>query len=334
MPGRRRAALVVQSLPRRQRARRGIPSPFRSQRGGWINGSVPRVRHDALVVGQDTSTPCPARRMDQSKRVQNASVQPREVYKRATPPSTSLRRTPSLGHHEQFGHFLDYSLQGYRMVSYHKSSSSITPMKFSAQALDDYMDLNRSFFVIDLRLYSSATNGIVVDANSASDANNIKFVYAVNNVVHTIFMQINLRFNGALMSEKTDSYAYSAYLETLLNYNRDDGETLLAPQGWVNFLNVTPTLAAAGVNDDISTTANWAHNNDNLLKTLTTPFRGKNVVRLIMRPYFPAFHMGKIMVPGVEMNLELYFNSPDFYTFSILTSGTRAKRYVQLREQM
>ena len=220
------------------------------------------------------------------------------------------------------------------MVSYHKSSSSITPMKFSAQALDDYMDLNRSFFVIDLRLYSSATNGIVADANSASDANNIKFVYAVNNLVHTIFMQINLRFNGALMSEQTDSYAYSAYLETLLNYNRDDGETLLAPQGWVNFLNVTPTLAAAGVNDDISTTANWAHNNDNLLKTLTTPFRGKNVVRLIMRPYFPAFHMGKIMVPGVEMNLELYFNSPDFYTFSILTSGTRAKRYVQLREQM
>ena len=52
-----------------------------------------------------------------------------------------------------------------------------------------------------------------------------------------------------------------------------------------------------------------------------------------MRPYLPTFHTGKIMVPGMEMNLELYFNSPDFYTFSTLTSGTGVKRYVQLREQ-
>ena len=52
-----------------------------------------------------------------------------------------------------------------------------------------------------------------------------------------------------------------------------------------------------------------------------------------MRPYLPTFHTGKIMVPRMEMNLELYFNSPDFYTFSTLTSGTGVKRYVQLREQ-
>ena len=219
------------------------------------------------------------------------------------------------------------------MVPYHKLSSSITPMKFSVQSLDDYTDLNHSYFVIDLRLYSSAANGIVADANSASEANNTKFVYAVNNLAHTIFKQINLRFNGTLMTEQTDSYAYSAYFQTLLNYNRDDVESLLAPEGWVNFLNVTPTLAATGGDDDISTTAAWAHNNTNLLKTLTTPFRGNNVVRLIMRPYLSAFHTSKIMVPGVEMNFELYFNSPDFYTFSTLTSGTDVKRYVQLQEQ-
>ena len=107
----------------------------------------------------------------------------------------------------------------------------------------------------------------------------------------------------------------------------------MQPQGWVNFLNVIPTLAAAGVNDDISTTANWAHGDTNALKTLTTPFRGNAVVRLIMRPYLPAFHTGKIMVPGVEMNFEFHFNSPDFYTFSTLTSSTGAKHYVTLPEQ-
>ena len=227
----------------------------------------------------------------------------------------------------------DYDLQGYRMVPYHKLSSSITPMKFSVQQLEDYVDFNRSYFVIDLRLYSSSQNGIVADANAASDANNTRFVYAVNNLAHTLFKHINLRFNGTLMTEQTDTYAYSAYFQTLLNYHRDDGETLLQPQGWVNFLNIPAELAAGGANDDISTTANWAHGDTNALKTLTTPFRGNAVVLLIMRPYLPAFHTGNIMAPGVEMNFELHFNSPDFYTFSTLTSGTGVKRYVTLREQ-
>ena len=224
----------------------------------------------------------------------------------------------------------DYQLQGYKIVPYHKLSSSITPMKFSVQALEDYVDLNRSYFVIDLRLSTAVTNGIVADANSASDANNTKFTYAVNNLAHTIFKQINVRFNGTLMTEQTDTYPYSAYFQTLLNYNQDDGATLLAPQGWVNFLNVWPTLTSGG-GDDISTLVGSRDNEDHLLKTLTTPFRGNAVVRLIMRPYLPVFHTGKIMVPGVEMNFELHFNSPDFYTWASLNDGT--KQYVRLREQ-
>ena len=227
----------------------------------------------------------------------------------------------------------DYDFQGYKMVPYHKLSASITPMKFSVQALEDYVDLNRSYFVVDLRLSTSGQNGIVADANAASDANNTKFTYAVNNLAHTIFKQINVRFNGTLMTEQTDTYPYSAFLQTLLNYNRDDGETLLAPQGWVNFLNVTPTLAATGVNDDICTTNGYAHNDSHPLKTLTVPFYGNNVVRMIMRPYLPMFHTGKVMVPGVEMNFEFHFHSPDFYTFATLTSGTGAKAYVRLREE-
>ena len=125
-------------------------------------------------------------------------------------------------------------------------------MKFSVAFLDDYVDLNRSFFVIHLRLYSSAANGIAADGNAASDAKNTRFTYAVNNLAHTIFKQINVRFNGTLMTEQTDTYAYLAYLQIMLNYNLDDGESLLAPQGWVNFLNVVPTLTSGG-----TTLARW-----------------------------------------------------------------------------
>ena len=192
----------------------------------------------------------------------------------------------------------DYNFQGYKIVPYHKLSSSITPMKFSVQALEDYVDLNRSYFVIDLRLYSSATNGIVADGNAASDADDTRFVYAVNNLAHSIFKQINLRFNGTLMTEQTDTYAYSAFFQTLLNYHHDDGETLLQPQGWVNFLNVTASLAAGGANDDISTTAGYLHNNDNLLKNLTTPFWGNAMVRLIMPRTCPPSTRARSWCPG------------------------------------
>ena len=40
------------------------------------------------------------------------------------------------------------------------------------------------------------------------------------------------------MTEQSNTYHYRAYLETLLNYNREEGATKLAPQGWVNQLNV------------------------------------------------------------------------------------------------
>jgi len=99
----------------------------------------------------------------------------------------------------------DYDLQGFRMVSYHKLSNTITPMKFSVAALDGYCDLNRSYFVIDLKLYSASTNGTVADGNAVPGANNIRFTYVVNNIAHSIFKEINLRFNSALMSEQTDT---------------------------------------------------------------------------------------------------------------------------------
>ena len=39
------------------------------------------------------------------------------------------------------------------------------------------------------------------------------------------------------MTEESNTYHYKAYMETLLNYNRE-GATKLAPQRWVNQLNV------------------------------------------------------------------------------------------------
>ena len=133
----------------------------------------------------------------------------------------------------------------------------IVAIFFTIPGLDEFVNLGCSYLEIELKLNSATTIGIVANANSASDANNTKYVYATNNLAHGLFTQINLRLGGVLMSEQTDTYMYKSFLEILLNYDRTEGSTLLAPQGWVNYLNVTEQLAAAGGDDNISTTPGW-----------------------------------------------------------------------------
>ena len=219
----------------------------------------------------------------------------------------------------------DIAREGYRMVKYSPSATGIRPISFTVQALDDFCDLDRSVLEIELRLSSPSTNGLVADANAASDADNTRFVYVVNNIGHSLFKQMNLRFNGALMSEQTDTYAYKAFIETVLNYNRQEGETLLAAQGWVNQMNVPARLQAAGVNDNLPTTAGWAHNVAQPLKTASVRFQGGNFLTFFVRPHLEAFHTGRLLTLGVEMVLELFCNAPEFFMFGTKTSGTGVK---------
>ena len=115
-----------------------------------------------------------------------------------------------------------------------------------------------------------------------------------------------------MMSEQTDTYAYKGFIETVLNYGREEGETLLAVQGWVNQLNVPQRLQAIGANNDIPTTAGCSHDAAQPLKTASVRFRGGNFLTFIIRPHLEAFHTGRLLTPGVEMVLELFCNTPSF----------------------
>ena len=53
---------------------------------------------------------------------------------------------------------------------------------------------------------------------------------------------MKVSFNGVLMTEQSNAYHQKAYLETLQNYNRQEGEATLGAEGWVNELNVRDSL--------------------------------------------------------------------------------------------
>ena len=156
---------------------------------------------------------------------------------------------------------------------------------------------------------TTGANGLSSDE---TDANN--FETDVNNFGHSLFNQMNVSFNGVLMTEQSNAYHQKAYLETLQNFNRQEGETTLAAQGWVNELNVleelTPTNAG---NNDKPNPNNWSGKTG--LKALTSRLLGKAYHTFMIKPHIAVFKTGKCLVPGAQIDLELYFNDSNLFLF-------------------
>ena len=139
-------------------------------------------------------------------------------------------------------------------------------------------------------------------------------VYCVNNFGHTLFNQMNVTFNGVLMTEQSNAYHQKAYLETLLNYNREEGKTTLAAQRWVNELNVRASLIPtnSGTNDKPNPNA-WDGKTG--LKALTRRLLGKTYHIFIIKPHVAVFRTGKFLTPRGQIDLELYLNNSNQILF-------------------
>jgi len=124
------------------------------------------------------------------------------------------------------------------MVPVHPFTTGINPIDFQIDPQEDYIDLSRSYFELEWKVQKAAGG----DAVSAENT------FLVNNIAHSLFKQISVRLNGTLISPQRDTYHYKAYIETLLNFDRDDGDTILRPQGWFNHVNVPDTLTATQLN--------------------------------------------------------------------------------------
>ena len=138
--------------------------------------------------------------------------------------------------------------------------------------------------------------------------------------------------NGVLMTEQSNTYHYRAYLETLLNYNREEGATKLASQGWVNQLNVINEMGATGTNSDIPTAPARSGNGD--LRKLTSRLLSKNWHTFIIRPHLPPLKTGKLLVPNIQMDFELHLNPNTVYLMGTPNKGTlNAKKFPAIHSE-
>lgn len=163
-----------------------------------------------------------------------------------------------------------------RYVPFKPANTGKRPILFTVPPSEDYNGLNECFLEVKVRLNTEGKGGVSDSEGAASTANLTKYVYCVNSFGHTLFNQMNVHFNGVSVSEQSNAYHQKAYIETLLNYNREKGRTISAPQGWVNEVQVKEEFVPSNANnDDQPNTANW--DEKNMLESTHQPFIGQSV---------------------------------------------------------
>ena len=221
---------------------------------------------------------------------------------------------------------IDYKYEVHRFVRYNPTFTGIEPITFSIPQTEDFVDLADSRLEIEVRFTHPATgyNGIQMN-DAASDANNTRNTYVENNLGHTLFKQMDLSLNGALVTPQGGNYHHQAYIENLLTYSREDGQTKLVVEGWTNDLNVKRNIDRTDGTDDTPAAGDM---NDLApgLYTLTSKLQQKRWMTFVIRPHLPVFTSGRLLVPGVELKLELHLNPMSqilFQTSNLTNTATR-----------
>ena len=205
----------------------------------------------------------------------------------------------------------DLSMTARRWVKINPFNTGINPVSFQIDPQDDFLDLTESEFEVELVLKKD-TAGTVTNLAAAD------VLGVVNNLAHSLFKQINVRLNSTLISPQTDTYHYKAFFDTVLNYDRDDGETILVPGGWKNFLSVPDNADADEFTTDKMNTTHddykaLSEDYKNIVK-LKNHFLGGKRVTLRFKPFLEVFNLSKLLVPGVQIQMELYFNDPSVWS--------------------
>ena len=205
---------------------------------------------------------------------------------------------------------------GYRLVEINPTSESITPIEFVIPGSREYIDFSRSYFRMDLIL-KKTDGGNVVAASQR---------WLAPNAFHTIIKQPSIYVNGTLTNEQTDTNAYKAYLETILNYGTEDEETILKPQGYYSALNhpgndLTANQIDITHNDYKSLTVKRKKAVDGLLEMKDKTIDGKTI-QLFGMPHADLFNTGRLLIPGVDLKMRFTLNDPKFFMNGLTAVAT------------
>ena len=107
------------------------------------------------------------------------------------------------------------SLERRRWIDYAPLSSVENPdsaIIYLIAETDEYIDLSKTILTVTGKIMMS-------DGTTALTGGNQTSVAPVNNFLHSLFKQVDVYLNGKQVTPAMSTYAYRAYIETLLNYD-------------------------------------------------------------------------------------------------------------------
>lgn len=138
---------------------------------------------------------------------------------------------------------------------------------------------------------TTATVKICSEDNKDLTGDSDVMIGPVNNLLHSMFTQVDVYLNQKLVSPPNNAYAYRSYIETLLNYGPAASGSHLTSSLWY--------LDTAGYMDSVD-----GFSNHGLTKRPNLTEKSKHL-DLIGHLSGDIFNQGKFLINGVELRIKL-----------------------------
>lgn len=158
-------------------------------------------------------------------------------------------------------------------------------------ANEHYLDLESTALHIQAKIVKK--DGSTLDAGESP-------VITANNLLHSLFSNISVQINGKVIEEE-NNYPYRAYLEDLLNMNRESKKTHLRASGWIE-----------RENDSMPNTADITASLKTKLEAQASFLKESGTFELIGRLKTSLGHQARYLIPGLSVRIKLLRSSPSF----------------------
>ena len=187
----------------------------------------------------------------------------------------------------------------------HKPLTSLTdsaPVEFVITGSgDEYVDLSQTYLQVTAKV--TKANGTDLQTHTADGGLGAdKGIGPVNNWLHSLFSQVDVSLNDRLVTASTNTYAYRAYLETLLTYGPAAKTSQLTNSLWYD--DDCDRMDTVEGNSGAVSRQKWIQNSQ--------------VVTMIGRPHLDLCFQERLMLNGVDIKLR-FVRSKD--TFNLMGAG-------------
>ena len=191
------------------------------------------------------------------------------------------------------------SIEGGGYVEYNPISSlnHAAPIEFVVNGSgQEYIDLANTQIYVKTQIVQANGDNIPNDAA----------VGPVNNLLHSLFSEVDVKVNDTLLSSTNNTYSYRSYLETLLTYGKDAKESQLTSS--LFYKDTSGHMDVAVVDGANATNAG--------LNKRQTFFSESRITEMIGRIHADLFFQEKYLLSDVGLRLRFVRNKDSFTLMS------------------